>query len=341
MSEIVSYMKESNPWMDLSKNIYALQAQARPRKARDAASDWDKVYLDSVRSEKTIFMDRGSATVEATLILPFFLCAVCTVCIIAQFILIDSAVYHATVQTARVYARQQSLQGSDTEGISSTESADLSGQKTGDSGNQSTGSANTKSAANLISKLGGILETKVIFAKYLKKEDVNASYIFGGRSGVMLRASVDKGYVNLRSEYLLRVPVLYFRTFFFRRKILIKCRTFQGYIEHDTEESSADGADVVYVTQYGNVYHTRLDCYHLTVSITDPDKVEEIMKSSHYRKCDKCIHSGQTPSQVYITKNGDCYHSSLSCSGLKRTISLVSKEECSDKRLCSECAKYE
>ena len=53
--------------------------------------------------------DKGSATVEASLVLPFFLCAICTLCTIAQFILAETSIYHATMQTARVYAKQESV----------------------------------------------------------------------------------------------------------------------------------------------------------------------------------------------------------------------------------------
>lgn len=279
------------------KKHNALQAQAYHRKTIDGYS--------------------GSATVEAALILPFFLCAVCTVSMIAQFILIDEAVYHATVQTARVYAKQSSVKNS----IVYTD------QKTQDS-------------SGMKGKVGNILQSRVIFMKYLEKEAVDHSYVLGGRNGVTLSANVDKGYAEIVTKYLLKVPVPFFRTYFFKSSIRIRARTFQGYIEHESSELSSDDQNVVYVSQYGRVYHTRLDCYHLTINITDPNKVKSIMKSSRYKKCDKCIKSGEIPSQMYITKNGDCYHSTLSCGALKRTVNVMSKSDISDKRLCSECEKH-
>ncbi|MCQ2507536.1 MAG: pilus assembly protein, partial [Dorea sp.] len=42
---------------------------------------------------------------------------------------------------------------------------------------------------------------------------------------------------------------------------------------------------------------------------------------------------------VYVTDYGDRYHSSLSCSGLKRTVYSVPKSEAIGKGACSKCAK--
>ena len=97
--------------------------------------------------------------------------------------------------------------------------------------------------------------------------------------------------------------------------------------------------DTVYVAQYGKVYHTSLSCSHLTISVTNPNQVQKVLGSNHYRKCEKCIRAGQQPAQLYYTKYGDCYHSTLSCSGLKRSVRLMKKSEISGMRICSECGK--
>ena len=158
------------------------------------------------------------------------------------------------------------------------------------------------------------------------------SYVVGGRRGIEIQSKNDKDYVKVESKYVLKVPVPFFQKFILPRTIKVKQRMYTGYLLHDQEGVSLEGDETVYVTTHGSVYHTRLNCYHLCIQITDCKKIQEILNSSHYRKCEKCMHNGDVMNQIFITKEGDCYHSSLSCSGLKREIS--------GKRLCSECAKY-
>lgn len=257
---------------------------------------------------------QGSASVEAAMVLPFFLCAICTVSMIAHFLLIEASVYHATIQTAKVYARQESCKKLNKE----PEQDDLGS----------------------LSKMGGFLQGRVIFMRYLEEKEIPSLYVVGGRKGITIQFKSDENYVKVESKYILKVPVPFFQKIILSRNIKVKQRLYTGYLLHGQEDASSEGDETVYVTTNGSVYHTRLTCYHLCIQITDHKKIEEILESSHYRKCEKCMHSSSVMNQIYITKEGDCYHSSLSCSGLKREISAVKKSEISGKRLCSECAKY-
>ena len=311
---------------DVNHNkIFALQAQVHHKIYGQV--DRDRDYLDR---------HRGSATVEASLVLPFFLCAVCTICVIAQFLLADATIYHATLQTARIYAKQESASAIHSESGGSADGSSGSGSSGSLASEYRTSSSDSQTSA--LKKLGGIVKKQVIFSAYLDKNCLNSSFVLGGKSGVSLSTDTDEDYIVMKSSYVLKVPVPYFKFYYIHRSIKVRCRRFQGYILHDSEQDSS-GADVVYVAQYGSVYHTSLDCYHLTVHITDPDKVKKIMESSHYRKCEKCMKDGTIPSQVYTTKDGDCYHSTLSCSGLKRSVTAVKKSEVAGMRECSECAK--
>ncbi len=245
---------------------------------------------------------------EAALVLPFFLCAVSALLLIGQFLLVEANIYHGLLQTGRVYARQESVLKSEREGHKEN-----------------------------LKKLGGILETNALFHTYVKKTSLDSSFIVGGAYGVIIRTVQDENYIQMEANYTLRSPVLFFKMIIKPEKIKIRIRKFNGYYDHMSGESG--DSDMVYRTKYGGVYHTRLDCYHLTITITDPDKVKKIMKSIHYRKCDKCIRKGTVPDQLYITKEGDCYHSTLDCSGLKRMVEMVSKDSVKGKRICSECGK--
>lgn len=96
----------------------------------------------------------------------------------------------------------------------------------------------------------------------------------------------------------------------------------------------------VYVAATGKVYHTDPYCTHLKLSIREVGArmVGQLRNKSgeKYHACERC-HAGSAGS-VYITGEGNRYHGSLSCSGLKRTVEEVLQEDC-DLRPCSKCAE--
>lgn len=109
----------------------------------------------------------------------------------------------------------------------------------------------------------------------------------------------------------------------------------------DSEGGEADG-DCVYVTETGSVYHDDPNCTHLKLSIREVDAAElgglRNNSGGKYHKCERCGDAAPD-GKVFITGEGNRYHSSLSCSGLKRTVRQVSKEELGDMRACSKCGK--
>ena len=104
------------------------------------------------------------------------------------------------------------------------------------------------------------------------------------------------------------------------------------------DESGGEKKQTVYVTDYGSVYHVDEHCTHIHLSITKVSAGSIPGRRNRYGKkyhaCEKC---GGVGSEVYITTDGDRYHSSLECSGLKRTVHEVSLEEVSYLRPCSRC----
>ena len=132
-------------------------------------------------------------------------------------------------------------------------------------------------------------------------------------------------------------------TFFLQRA---KVRAWTGRVTSsgDGESQSGQGdSEYVYVTATGSVYHEDEECTHLKLSVHTTDKVSlETLRNSNgaiYHACEKC--GDQAGSIVYITNEGNRYHSSLSCSGLKRTVKQVTREEAGNMRACSKCGKHE
>lgn len=133
---------------------------------------------------------------------------------------------------------------------------------------------------------------------------------------------------------------------FFRSNIMIPCRAcvraWNGRDEVSFEEGRNSSGEYVYVTDNRSVYHTSAHCTHLDLSIRAvPASSAAGLRNGYgekYHSCEKC--SSQTSGGIaYITSYGDCYHTSASCSGLKRTVKLVEKTELdAGLCMCSRCA---
>lgn len=85
-------------------------------------------------------------------------------------------------------------------------------------------------------------------------------------------------------------------------------------------------------------------CYYIhlreenILDILQDAAIQDIVHSSKYAACEKCIHKGSSLSAIFVTAYGDCYHSTLGCSGLKRTIKAVRLKDVGRLRPCSRCA---
>lgn len=128
-------------------------------------------------------------------------------------------------------------------------------------------------------------------------------------------------------------------TFFIQRA---QVRAWTGRVPPSSGDStgeSEESAQLVYVTATGSVYHKDADCTHLKLSIqsvwmSQLDKCRN-NNGGIYHACEKC--GKNAGNVVYITKEGNRYHSSLECSGLKRTVSQITLEEAGEMRACSKC----
>ena len=98
---------------------------------------------------------------------------------------------------------------------------------------------------------------------------------------------------------------------------------------------------VASVTETGLVYHKDYHCSHLDLSIrmTHLELVEGLRNENggKYYPCEHCVKGNG--GNIYITNSGDRYHSSLSCSGLKRTIYAIPISEAAGKGACSRCGQ--
>lgn len=111
--------------------------------------------------------------------------------------------------------------------------------------------------------------------------------------------------------------------------------------EGSEAHSNSDDHDhtTVYVAENGVVYHRDPNCTHIRLTIMPVSKDEAKNLRNVYReKYHPCEICGRKASgTVYITTDGNRYHSSLECSGLKRTIHETTLDQAGNLRPCSKC----
>ena len=118
-------------------------------------------------------------------------------------------------------------------------------------------------------------------------------------------------------------------------------RQWTGYDVTSNVSGDQNAQDVVYITQNGSVYHESLECTHLKLSIQEVSleeaKISRNESGGRYQECAKCKNKA-FQGTVFIGRDGDCYHYDRECSGLKRTIYTITRQQASGYRPCSRCA---
>lgn len=156
----------------------------------------------------------------------------------------------------------------------------------------------------------------------------------------------DFSETDLTNPEVLKISVAYTITFPFSvipvaditfNKSIIT-HTWVGYINGINSISGL--SDYVYVTKNGSVYHKSRECSHIRLSIKaiSSEEIKDIRNSggAKYKKCEYC-HPKETDAKLYISEDGDRYHNTLSCAGLKRTVYRIKLSEAMSKRPCMRC----
>ena len=97
---------------------------------------------------------------------------------------------------------------------------------------------------------------------------------------------------------------------------------------------------MVYITETGTVYHTNRNCTYLNPSVETIGAASIDSRRNQaggkYYPCEICGLKNPVGT-VYITSQGSSYHSSITCSGLKRTIYTVPLSQVQGRGKCSKC----
>ncbi len=170
---------------------------------------------------------------------------------------------------------------------------------------------------------------------------LDRSIIVDGSGGISCSKSTMSpltGIGQLSAAYKIRLPVPFFAVPDLACEETMRIKAWNGYVKGGL---FSEKDETVYVTETGLVYHKNYHCTYLDLSIhtAQLSQVADLRNNDggKYHACARC--GKACGDVVYITDSGDRYHSSLSCSGLKRTIYAVPLSEVVGKGACSRCGQ--
>ena len=248
--------------------------------------------------------NKGSVSIEASLVLPLFLFVMLFFVYIGNIYTVKAAVYEGCIETAEYMAEYAYL-------ADSFETAEIM----------------------------DMAMAQVRFLEYVDSKALLDKYIVGGKAGVSFIGSDlpnDDGFIELKATYFIRINIPFFRSYFTKCTETIKQRAYLGRRDRESgEDEKSEDDRYVYVAENGVVYHNTRSCTYLMPDIHT--STAQAALSSGYSRCRYCGQSGGAGSQVYITTYGDAYHLRKNCSRLKRTVMRKKKSEVSLPP-CSKCA---
>lgn len=180
-----------------------------------------------------------------------------------------------------------------------------------------------------------LAEGKILFRRYMKEHGCEQAALSKGINGIsLIRSDVSGDYVTLVADYKVDLPVKFWNT---KSLPIQQCVRVKKWTGADPEDSENGDGEYVYITPSGRAYHRSSECSYLKLSVRGvPQVAVRALRNKDggiYYPC-SCYH-GQL--RVYVTDYGTDYHGDLNCSGLKRTIYKVRKDQAGDRHACSKC----
>lgn len=178
---------------------------------------------------------------------------------------------------------------------------------------------------------------------YVGKDFLNKSCVKNGAAGVSFSGTsiMEEGdrieiYLSYQIEPVF--PITGFKGF-----VINQCYYGRAWTGYDAEQGISDFTEndpMVYVTETGTVYHTNRNCTYLNPSVQEVDAASigssRNQAGGKYYRCEICGKKN-VQGKVYITAQGSSYHSSVTCSGLKRTIYTIPLSQTGGRGHCSKC----
>ncbi len=177
--------------------------------------------------------------------------------------------------------------------------------------------------------------TKAAFYRELSAQGVPLSYVELGAAGFSWKGmKADASYIDAKVSYRVRFPISFFGV---KSMAFSNGRRMHRWTGENGAGSKDGDVEWVYVTPTGTVYHSSRDCTYLKLSITPVSSARLGRDLGKYLPCALCVKGGKPGATVYVTDEGDCYHNRINCSGLKRTVYMIRKDQAGTRRPCTRC----
>lgn len=177
--------------------------------------------------------NRGSVTVEASLVVPLFLFFLLTVVKLYGMLFAEAKIHQALAEAAGYTAQYCYLESR------------IKTEK------------HTQITANT-----AILSSQ--FRRYLGEDSWVVRNVSGGKNGIVISRKIDEVNPKIfyaRADYCLGVKIPFLGTYQMRRTSVIKQKAFLGFEPGEEEDC------YVFITPNQEVYHMRRDCTHLELKV--------------------------------------------------------------------------
>ena len=171
---------------------------------------------------------------------------------------------------------------------------------------------------------------------FLGREYLDTSPLVSGRHGInYLASNYDGNCIDIGVTYQVAPQFTVFLFPYLRMVNRYYGKDWTGY------ENNSD-MRFVYITIYGEVWHSRADCTHIFISIreTDWNSIKNLRNANggKYYPCELCEEK-EMGKQTYYTEYGDRYHKDRNCSSLVRYIRAILWSDTLSYKPCSRCAE--
>lgn len=272
---------------------------------------------------------KGSLTVEAAMTVPMFLFVVVMMWTFFSVMVLHVRLQWAAEQVGGELAQQAFLLKEWKAG-SDSDRSNLSGQSEGISLSSLMSDTAWKvwAGTQLVSKTG--------------RSVIENSPVVGGTAGIQVLGSTWRmnGDLDLRIDYVVSIPVLPGVT----KKLALTQHSLHRSWTGCQSSGSGDAEDkeeMVYITSRGSVYHRDISCYHLLLTVREVSAAavrgQRNESGGGYTACERCAEGIALRGTVYIAREGDRYHSTRDCAGLKRSVKSVPLSQAGGRRPCSNC----
>lgn len=262
--------------------------------------------------------NRGSMTVEAAVVVPLLILFVLHLGSCMEMLRLHGKLEYALWQTGRELAVYGAVE-------------------TGSNASEET----LDNVSGIVSELAvSYLYVNGRIGQILGKDYLDNSPLAYGHQGLNYLASEyleEDECINIIITYQVCPQITCFPFPYFRMTSRYYGRAWTGFdVGGITEQKT-----YVYVTEDGQVWHSRGDCSYLKLSVYEA-QAETVWslrnaQGERYRPCSRCGDRSQGGT-VYLTQEGNRYHSVRSCPSLLRRIHAVVWREDLPHRPCSRCA---